>query len=177
MKPSAWILTMVAVVALGAAIALGLYVRDLKSHMAEESSRLGVALSETEDLRADMRTAENRNGRLSARVRRLKGNVNDLRTRNETLQGRLNGALEDLEIANSVPTVSDCGDIADQGAGVYNVTAEGMSCSEARRVASAWWGAGQVSGFDCIASQIEYELSEVTCNGFAGEAARFEAGA
>jgi hypothetical protein len=61
-----------------------------------------------------------------------------------------------------------CGDIADEGAGVYDVEARHVSCENARRVARQWEDdceapGCEILGFRCNERLLGYERVRINC--------------
>lgn len=75
-----------------------------------------------------------------------------------------------------------CGDIVKEGAGVYKVRADGVSCSRARGIARRWQGNCDViqpciiATFVCQARKVGDELWKVRCR-TETQAVRFDYGA
>lgn len=77
-----------------------------------------------------------------------------------------------------------CGDIAHQGAGVYTVEAQRVSCRHARWIARRYqrilFGAegsrGHIGRFRCRSRRLGEELFRTTCNRGGGRVVRFEWG-
>lgn len=76
--------------------------------------------------------------------------------------------------------VRECGDLQNEGAGVYNVTSRRIRCPRARRVARRYYRNGRRNGrtlgFRCREKQLGTELFDVRCTRAGGRVVRFQFG-
>lgn len=106
-------------------------------------------------------------------------------TEPETTRTEPETTTTEPETEPAEPASVDCGDLAQSGAGVYNVRATGVDCETAIVIARQWQdecatrpdGSCRVTlGFSCRYRQKGYESGAIRCAGSRG-AVTFEAGA
>jgi uncharacterized protein YoxC len=163
--------------AAGAAVFLGFKLNSAEDRLSEQSElvsrlkdQISASATQADELKESQTEYRSQAERLAKQNRRLENEVKELTDQVDSLQ-------EDLQIAEAEPVVSECGDLVSAGAGVYDITAEDVACSSAVEVARAWWESGQTPGYTCESTQVEYEVSSVTCTNSTGATVVFSAGA
>lgn len=84
-----------------------------------------------------------------------------------------------LPASASAAPYRECGDIANDGAYLVNVTTRVVSCSTARRALRLmWYGKSSgLRGYHCRNRQIGIESSDVRCTASGGRVIRYQTGA
>ncbi len=168
-----------------AAVALGVYASALRNDLRVAEERIASLSDENAELQAVSGGAADEARELKAELEQAADRLNLARAERRALRRELAELEAKLREAAALGTVVECGDVAQEGAGVYGVSVQGDDCDGALAVARSWQDdcffrrcdeQAPIHGYTCRTRDVGYEQVAVTCTDGSGAVVRFEAG-